>query len=91
MKDDNITAPKNETFLVAPWIELQGLYEWSENPAHRSYVQQNGITHATTLRNYLNGLQPEGMSNGVKLGYTIPINVYDLFANQPAGGGVELR
>jgi hypothetical protein len=82
----NIPTPsKDEAFLVAPWIELQSLQAWSENPAYRPHVCRNGITHATVLRNYLNGLQPEGTCNGVRLGYTVPINVYDLFKEAPTG------
>ena len=76
---------RDSPFLVAPWIEVPSLHEWTQDPATVALLQRNGLTPGLLLQNHLNSLQPRGNGGPIQLGYTIAINVYDLFGKDPSG------
>ncbi len=79
-------APKPAaSFLVAPWIEVGSILEWSRDAPTEALLQRNQLTPAIFLRNFLDALQPRDTDNGIQLGYMIGINVYDLFRPNASG------
>ena len=51
-------------------------------------LERNQLTPALLLRNFLDSLQPRDTDNGIRLGYMIGINVYDLFRPGTSGDWV---
>src|ERR1035438_5411596 len=76
---------RDSPFLVAPWIEVPSLHEWTQDPATVALLQRNGLTPGLLLQNHLNSLQPRGNGGPIQLGYMIAINVYDLFGKDASG------
>jgi hypothetical protein len=72
-------------FVVAPWIEEASIRYWGTDSDATGLLRQNGMTPASVLQNFLDSLQPEGKHPTIRLGYTLGINVYDLYS-QSAGG-----
>jgi hypothetical protein len=70
----------DKDFLVAPWVEVASLRRWEQDPL----LLQNGLTLDLLLQNFLDSLQPHAAA-GVRLGYTMSINVYELFSQDSAG------
>jgi hypothetical protein len=75
----------SQTFLIAPWIEELSIRSWFDDPAMAELLVRNGLTPALMLENYLNALAGPCTRRGVELGYTLSINIYDLFARSSAG------
>ena len=65
---------------MAPWIELHSLRRWEQDPL----LHQCGLTVDLFLQNFLDSLQPHPAA-GIRLGYMMSINVYELFSQDDAG------
>ena len=73
------------SFLVAPWIGVQSIRYWLDDPVRQSVLRKNHLTPAILLRNLLDSLQLPEVRGEVQLGYTIGISVFDLFTRDAAG------
>lgn len=71
-------------FLVAPWIEEKGIRSWYDDPELAEMLRKSGLKPAAMLQGILSALECGGPADGIELGYTLSINVYDLFSNHGA-------
>lgn len=75
-------------FLIAPWIGIDSIKRWWDEPVRLALLQKNHLTPAILLRNLLDSLQSPNARSSVQLGYTVGIGVYDLFTKDDAGNWV---
>ena len=76
---------RDSSFLVAPWIEVGSLNQRYRGSYALTLLQKNGLTPGLLLQNHLDSLQPRNARGPIRLGYTLAINVYDLFAKNSSG------
>lgn len=69
------------TFLVAPWIEERGIRSWYDDPELAEMLRNSGLRPAAMLQGVLSALECGKPADGIELGYTLSINIYDLFSN----------
>jgi hypothetical protein len=65
--------------LIAPWIEVASLRDWVQQVDVIRMLEKYRLTLDLLLSNFLNTLQLNS-SEKTPLGYTVAINVYDLFS-----------
>ncbi len=70
------------TFLVAPWIEEKGIRSWYEDPELAEMLRRSGLKPAAMLEGVLDALCDGRPAGGIELGYTLSINIYDLFSKK---------
>jgi len=75
---------RNSSFLVAPWIEVASMRDWVRQSGVVAILNRYNLTLDQVLQNFLNVLQPHA-APGIKLGYTVAINVYELFSQSESG------
>src|SRR5215471_8990596 len=69
-----------DTFLIAPWIEEAGIRSWYDDPELAEMLRQSGLRPAAILQGVLSALDNGEARDGIEVGYTLSINVYDLFS-----------
>jgi hypothetical protein len=70
----------SQTFLVAPWIEERSIRDWFETPELVELLRRYGLTPASVLQTFLGAMEAGGVREGVDLGYTLSVALYDLFS-----------
>ena len=68
-----------QPFLIAPWIEELSIRNWFDDPELVELLRKNGLTPASVLQNFLGTLESGSCRNGIEVGYTLSIALYDLF------------
>src|SRR5689334_5344060 len=75
---------RSSSFLVAPWIEVPSMRDWVQQIPVIALLEKYHLTLDQLLGNFLETLQPKACGD-VRLGYTVAINVYDLFSQDAEG------
>jgi hypothetical protein len=75
---------RSQSLLIAPWIEIPSLRRWIDEPDSAALLERHGLTLGPFVQNFLDSLQAHIPGN-VPLGYTISVNVYELFSKNAAG------
>ena len=70
---------KSSSLLIAPWFEIASLRDWVKQSEAAAILNRYGLTLDLLLQNFLHSLQPHPVAD-IRLGYTVAINVYDLFS-----------
>lgn len=73
----------SSSFLIAPWIEIESLRKRDLN--HKKGSSENKIPSWAVFKSLLDSMEPHGPAGSVQLGYTVSVNIYDLFAKQASG------
>jgi hypothetical protein len=72
----------SSTFLIAPLIEERGIRSWYDDPDLAEMLCKSGLQPAAMLEGVLSTLDGGKPAEGIELGYTLSINVYDLFSKK---------
>jgi len=82
-------SERSSSFLVAPWFEIPSLRRWGQASDAVGILHRYSLTLDLLLQNFLDSLQPPGGQSAgdlpVELGYTVSINIYDLFSKNSSG------
>ena len=75
---------RSSPLLIAPWLEIPSLRRWVEAHDAIAVLQKYNLTLSLLIQNFLDSLQAAPLPT-VNIGYTVAINVFDLFSRDVSG------